>query len=131
MKQVDWKKIDHFEAYEISNTGVIRSYLGGCRYAPRSKRLSPKILKPWKDKDGYLHVTLRNSFGSTEKRKVHHLVLESFLGKRGPGQQCAHLNGKKEDNQIWNLAWTTCLENSSHKILHGTDLRGSKSPCAK
>jgi hypothetical protein len=45
--------------------------------------------------------------------------------------ECAHIDGDRQNNRLNNLMWVTRKENSSHRLLHGTDFRGEKSPSSK
>jgi hypothetical protein len=66
------------------------------------------------DGRGYPSVSIRG-----QKKKVHRLVLECFVGLRPPGLECRHLNGIKTDNRLRNLAWGTREENAQDRIVHG------------
>lgn len=78
-------------------------------------------------RDGlYLSVRL---FGKS--RRVHRLVLESFVGLSLPGMVTRHLNGNHRDNRIENLAWGTRLENHRDMLDHGTSPRGERHGQAK
>lgn len=65
-------------------------------------------------------------------KKVHHLVLETFVGLRPTeGHESAHLDGDILNNRLDNLKWVTHIENENHKKKHGTLLRGEKATCVK
>ncbi len=63
--------------------------------------------------------------GRRAHRNVHTLVMETFVGPRPAGTQCAHLNGVRTDARLVNLAWKTPAENDADKDVHGTRQRGS------
>lgn len=86
-------------------------------------------LKHSKGKTGYPFVTINHAGQFT--RLVHRLVLETFVGLKPEGYQCAHLNGKRTDARLKNLKWVTPKENTSHKERHGTSQRGERSGPAK
>lgn len=71
---------------------------------------------------GYLRVSLSVD-GKTFERKVHHLVLEAFIGPRPAGCECRHLDGDKKNNRPENLCWGTSEENAADRIRHGTSTR--------
>jgi DNA-binding transcriptional regulator YiaG len=62
---------------------------------------------------------------------VHRLILETFAGPCPDRMEAAHLNGNRQDNRPENLKWATKAENESHKLLHNTLVRGSRSNLAK
>lgn len=71
---------------------------------------------------GYEQVKLYED-GTHRFRRVHHLVLEAFVGPRPAGMETRHLNGVRADNRLENLAWGTPTENAADKIRHGTATR--------
>lgn len=74
---------------------------------------------------GYRTINLSKP-GRSERRLVHRVVLEAFVGIRPAGYHGCHYDGNKENNRLDNLAWLTPAENESHKILHGTQAIGSR-----
>lgn len=89
-----------------------------------------KWLKPILTDDGYFVVHLYKN-GKSFMKKVHRLVLETFVELCPSGMQCRHLNGNRQDNRLENLCWGTASENQQDRIRHGTDSNGEKSPVAK
>ena len=80
-------------------------------------------LKLSKNEFGYFVVSLwKNGVG--KKKKVHHLVLESFNKPKPEGMVCRHLDGCKTNNNIFNLTWGTQAENIKDKSAHGTNCKG-------
>ena len=53
------------------------------------------------------------------RRRVHRLVLETFVGRCPKGMECRHLDGDSKNNNLENLKWGTRLENEKDKTLHG------------
>jgi hypothetical protein len=112
--------------YQISSQGRVR----------RTKALRRGTLEAW----GLVHCKPNNHgylmFNTTIAGKsfnvaVHLLVLTAFVGPRPQGLQGAHLNGRRADARLENLAWVTPVENNSHKILHGTTNQGERCHLAK
>ena len=88
MKEI-WKTIKSDKNYyEISNLGRVRDIE------------SEKILKPMKNKFGYLCVYLN------KERKLHYLsrlVCEAFIDGFDRTSSIHHINGNKIDNSLDNL----------------------------
>lgn len=77
------------------------------------------------DKSGYHVVSLPNrARGRCIPVFVHRLVLAAFRGESD--LQCRHLNGKKSDNRLENLAYGTAKENADDMLQHGTRLFGER-----
>ena len=113
----EWAAIPRSTGYEVSRTGVVRSWRRpGTGSAPRIK---PHILKQRLTRDGYPLVCIVVD-GQEKTRPVHRLVLEAFHGPCPPGQQACHNNGISHDNRVENLRWDTCKANQDDKRLHGT-----------
>jgi len=85
----------------------------------------------WKEKSqhtnrGYKYVALDGA-----PKKVHQLVLLAFGHDRPDGAEVRHLNGKRGDNRLENLAWGTRKENVADMFLHGTVPSGERSGASK
>ncbi len=79
------------------------------------------------DKDGYWGV---NPAGGPH-RKVHHLVLETFIGPRPEGLWGLHKNDVNTDNDVDNLVWGLPKENTAMRIANGSPMHGIHNPAAK
>ena len=107
MTEEVWKPIAGFPNYFVSDLGNVVRRVGRTSRALRGSF----------SKDGYRQVTLtRPCFQST--RKVHHLVLETFVGARPDGCECDHINGVPFDNRLENLHWVTRSENLRNPVTH-------------
>jgi hypothetical protein len=63
---------------------------------------------------------------------VHRLACEQTHGPSpSPAHEAAHACGNSWCCNPLHLRWATASENQYDKVLHGTDLRGSKHPLAK
>ncbi len=125
-----WLPVDCAPGYEISEDGRVRCWRPRNRMAAAPSE--PRAVRTWVNHRGYEMVTLhRGSRSDTVHRCVHQLVLEAFVGHREPDQEVRHLNGKKTDNTLANLAWGTKRENASDRVRHGTHGIGERNPFAK
>lgn len=98
-----WKEIDGFPDYEVSNLGRVCSF----------KKKYPKILKPGKNRYGYLYVILYNG-GKMIGKTIHRLVAEAFVPNPDNKPQVNHIDEDKLNNVVDNLEWVTCKENNNH-----------------
>ena len=107
-----WKTIilldidETYENYMISNLGrVKRCYKSG----------KEKILKPYKDKKGYLTISLSKN-NKSKIFKIHRLVGFAFVEGWFEGGTIDHIDTNKENNIWTNLRWTTNKENSNNEV---------------
>lgn len=100
----NWRDIPDFADYKVNELGDIKSFK---RY-PDGKHISP-----YKDKDGYLCVSLRCD-GESKAQKVHRIVANTFISNPDNLPQVNHKNGHKFDNTRPNLQWYTHTENQHH-----------------
>lgn len=78
-----------------------------------NKSKSAKILRPGKDKDGYLQVQLCKN-GIHKMMKIHRLVALHFLPNPKNFKQVNHKNEIKTCNEFWNLEWCDNLYNNNY-----------------
>lgn len=127
LASVVYKDIPGFPGYRVGDDGSAWS----CRTSQGSIKPDRwKVLKPLKDKDGYMHFGLCRD-KKVHRRSAHRLVLEAFVGPRPAGQECRHLNGIRDDNRLANICWGTVVENKADMVVHGTAFRGEHHPQAK
>lgn len=96
----EWVKVPYNNIYSVNKNGDVRNNETG------------RMLKPNKDKDGYLRVELHKD----KKRKhyyVHRLVWEAFNGPIPEGMQVNHISERPWDNRLENLNLLTPKENSN------------------
>src|SRR5262252_226039 len=110
----NWKPINGFPDYAISDHGRVRSLKRGI------------ILKPWQKPDKsyqlrYLQVELW-LMGRRYKAMIHHLVLEAFRGPRPARYEARHLDGDPQNNNLSNLEWGTFRENLADRRKHMTKM---------
>lgn len=80
---------------------------------------SAKFLSAAPDCVGYPKVVLVRGSDHVSKR-VHRLVLETFVGSCPEGMETCHNNGVRTDNRLCNLRWDTRSNNSRDSVKHGT-----------
>lgn len=111
----EWKVIEEFPDYEVSNLGRVRSWKSG-----EPKLLSLKLNKH----TGYYLVCLTQN--GYHYKTVHSLIAIAFLGKprgtigtKSGNWQVNHRNLDKRDNRVDNLEWVKRLRNTEHAAENG------------
>lgn len=96
--------------YQVSNWGTVKSLGNG-----NSNNSKEKILKPTKDKKGYLTVDLYKD-GKRKIYKVHRLVAQTFIENPNNLPQVNHKDENKKNNAASNLEWC----DAKYNINYGT-----------
>lgn len=81
-----------------------------------------RYMKKYIDRYGYEVVTLRNNKKRYNKT-IHSLVMESFIFKRPNNYQINHIDGNKQNNNLFNLEYCTPSQNIKHS--YDTGLRSA------
>lgn len=102
---MEWKTIEEFQNYEVSNTGLVRNSKG-------------KVLKTFVQNGGYEVSSFPNGLGGSAKRSVHRLVALAFLDNPENLPEVNHIDGVKLNNDSDNLEWISRKDN----VRHGIDL---------
>ena len=103
-----WKEIAGYEGlYEVSDMGRVKSLWYG----------KEKILKPGKNKGGYLHVDLYKD-GHVKTVNVHRLVAEAFIPNSQGLETVNHKDEVKTNNVASNLEWMTRGDNVAYSQPH-------------
>jgi len=108
------KLIDGFDDYYISPDGTIYSTKYSKRYNHEGKL---RLLKPRTHPSGYLYAGLFKGVGSSKQRlwrRVHRLVVESFIGPIPDGLEVNHKDLNKHNNNVDNLEIVTRKQNIIH-----------------
>lgn len=93
-----FKPIKGYEdLYEVSDLGNVRNKASG------------KLLKPFRDRGGYLRVDLCN--GIRKSKLIHRLVAQVFLPNPLNLPQVNHIDENKSNNNVDNLEWCTAQYN--------------------
>lgn len=114
-----WKEI-HDGFYEVSDLGRIR------RAKPGISTFVGRIVSPNLGAGGYLQVQLNGSI--KQRRYLHHLVAESFLGPRPDGHVVNHKDCNRQNNALENLEYLTYSQNSRHAFLRNGRPKGPTKP---
>jgi hypothetical protein len=96
-----WLQIKDFENYEISSLGKVRNTKTG------------RMLKPT-TKGGYVFVGL-SANGKGKTFPIHRLVALAFIKNPENKPQVNHKDKNRSNNAIYNLEWSTSLENNLHR----------------
>jgi hypothetical protein len=98
----EFKKIDEFDNYSVSNFGrVINDKTG-------------RIIKAVKDSYGYLIVCLyKNKI--PKNFKIHRLIGIAFIENVNDCETIDHVNRNRLDNRLDNLRWANHSQNSSNR----------------
>lgn len=113
-----WKKIPSAKGYFASSKGLIRNSDG-------------VVLKSSPNQGGYQAICLKTNDSTVKNKPISSWVMEAFVGEKPEGMFVRHLNGKKHDDRIDNLAYGTPQENTDDCLLHGTRKNGPFHPRAK
>lgn len=118
----NWKPVVGYEGlYEVSDLGrIARLLLSGQR----------RVLRPISDGSGRQQVSLCRK-AIRRARRIHHLVLEAFVGECPVGMVCCHGDGNASNNQLENLRWDTQKANCADAARHGTQHRGERTGGSK
>lgn len=107
----EWKDIKGYEGlYQVSDLGRVRSL---DRLSADGRRLKGQFLKPYKNKGGYVCVTLCKN-GQIKGFQIHRLVAEAFIPNPDNFPQVNHRNERRDDNKAFNLEWCDAKYNSNY-----------------
>lgn len=124
-----WKPIEgHNGAYEVSNTGKVRSWKGHNQNCP--KRKTPKLLNQFVN-NGYYKISLHNKGNTKRGIAIHRIVSEAFIPNTENKPFVNHKDGNKLNNHVSNLEWCTPQENHEHAAKTGLMERGEDRHCSK
>lgn len=117
----EWRPVKGYEGfYDVSDWGRVRSVDRTIEQLSNHGNLinrlyKGKLLKLFKDRDGYIIVTLCKE-GSSLQKRVHRLVAEAFIPNPENKPQIDHINTIKDDNRVENIRWVTAKENTHNPI---------------
>lgn len=111
----EYRPIQNAEGYWVGDNGVVIT-VWEKKPGSRKRRGHQRVLPGCPDSQGYLEVHINRV-----TRKIHRLVLETFVGPCPKGMACRHLDGNPSNNNLSNLCWGTYRENWEDKVRHGRD----------
>lgn len=116
----NWKPVVGYEGlYRVSECGCVESVNRTVvDTSGRSRFLSGRSLKPFKNKNGYMMVDLGAKNGPRMHR-VHVLVAAAFIGPRPNGMDVCHADGSRDNNSASNLRYASRSENMIDAVGHG------------
>lgn len=125
-----WQPIKNYEGlYEISQSGEVRSLdrivLKGKYQVP--SKISGCVLKPSKNKAGYLSVNLSKE-GIIKSFDVHYLMAETFMNHKRSGLEIVidHIDNNKNNNRLSNLQLISHRYNNQKDKINKTGFLGIK-----
>ena len=113
--------------YQVSNYGRVYSLISG------------KFLKPCKERNGYLYISLHKN-KKTKKYFVHKIVATAFIENPLQLPQVNHISEDKSDNRIENLEWCSASYNCNYgtrtariipKTLAHPNYKATREKCGK
>lgn len=123
MEEEIWKEVlvagqPATRRYEVSSLGNFKfcSYVSSEGYT-----FKERITQGSDNGRGYKRVLI-----GSKSFRVHRLVAQAFIPNPENKEVVNHKNGKKWDNRVSNLEWSTKQENSQHSTDSGLHHKGSK-----
>ena len=104
----EYKIIQSFENYEVSNFGNVRNIKTG------------RILKQSIDTKGYKRININ----STYTQHIHRLVASAFIPNPNNKSCIDHIDGIRTNNNVSNLRWATRSENMINRSLQSNNISG-------
>jgi hypothetical protein len=121
-----WRPVRDFEGiYEVSDLGRVKSL---ARLDALGRPWPERIMGHEVKSNGRHRVKLCGP-GRTERRHVHRMVLEAFVGRCPEGLEACHWNDDPSDNRLTNLRWDTQVANSRDAVRNRTHSMSRKTQC--
>lgn len=108
---IQWKTVEGFELYEISNTGQIRSKDRVITNGFGTFTKKGRNLKPIDNGKGYLKINLIQN-GKSKREYIHRLVAFAFIPNPENKPLINHIDNNPMNNNAINLEWCTHQENT-------------------
>lgn len=123
----EWRQVNGFSGYEVSNLGRVRSVPREISNGRGVYTHPGKVMDPFVNEKGYRLVGLRRN-GEYHRFLVHRLVCEQFV-TGCKSRQVRHLDGNPANNAATNLAVGTNSDNQRDSVGHGTHHMARKTHC--
>jgi len=108
----EYKIINNYPNYEVSNFGNVRNITTGKQKTPRISR------------SGYYDVSLYKN--NKEKHGfIHKLVADAFLKNLNEKPCVDHIDGNRLNNTLVNLRFVTYSENNMNKLIYSNNKSGT------
>jgi hypothetical protein len=122
----EWRPVRDFEGYvEVSSLGRVRSLDRVITLEKAGNRPAltymhkGRLLKQARHPRGYMYISFSANGKLLPNAKVHHLVLEAFVGPRPDGAHGCHANDIPDDNRRENLRWDSNAANVADRVKLG------------
>lgn len=100
-----FKTLEGFSKYKFSKDGICKSYF----------QKEPKIMKPYKDDDGYFSFYLKSDKGKNHKLRRARIIATIFIKNTHNLPQVDHINRERWDDRVENLKWVSVSENIKNR----------------
>lgn len=97
---IEWRQIEGYPHYFVSNTGLVKSCKRGFWH-------KLKLI----ENEGRYHVNLYDENGKTKKMSVSRIVAITFLENKFNKPNVDHIDRDVKNNSVDNLRWCTQSEN--------------------
>ncbi len=95
----EWKIIQNYKNYSVSNFGNIKS------------NKTNKLLKPNFNKQNYAYVWVKNNDNVWKRVRINRLVAQEFIPNPENKPCINHLDYNPSNNRVDNLEWDTTFTN--------------------
>ena len=120
---VEWKQIDGFSDYEISNHGDVRSKERTKLYKSGRTVFFTEKMKKLREhpKNGFIMTDLIDNLGKRRTVYPHKLVGQSFVPNKHPRKYkiVIHLDDDLSNNHFENLKWSSYSESFKKSFQNG------------